>query len=107
MNVSGLTGEELAAVNFFGGVLGKVDTAAHSAQELSSLIRLYCGSMSFDVNVYEVSASKYRAEFTARVSAIESKLNKALGLLGEILTSSLAPTPSARSRRYCASAAPV
>ena len=87
-DVSGLTGEELAAVNFFGGVLGKVDTAAHSAQELSSLIRLYCGSMSFDVNVYEVSASKYRAEFTARVSAIESKLDKALGLLGEILTSS-------------------
>ena len=87
-DITGLTGEETAAVSFMGELFGKVDTAGHSAQELSSLLQLYCGSMNFSVDVYEQSADKYCVKLTARVSAIESKIGKALGLLSEVLTTS-------------------
>ena len=65
-----------------------MDTADHTAQELSSLIRLHCGSLSFSVDVYERSAERYCAKLTARVSALESSMGKALGLLSEVLTGS-------------------
>lgn len=87
-DITGLGGEDIAAVNFLGELLGKVDTATHTAQELNRLIQLYCGNMSFSVDVYERSAEEYCAKFTARVSAIESKIGKALELLGEVLTAS-------------------
>ena len=77
-DITGLSGEETAAVSFLGELFGKVDTAGHSAQELSSLLQLYCGSMNFSVDVYEQSADKYCAKLTARVSAIESKIDRAL-----------------------------
>ena len=44
--------------------------------------------MNFSVDVYEQSADKYCVKLTARVSAIESKIGKALGLLSEVLTTS-------------------
>lgn len=44
--------------------------------------------MSFSVDVYERSAEEYCAKLTARVSALEGKLGKALELLGEVLASS-------------------
>lgn len=87
-DITGLSGEETAAVSFLGELLGKVATAGHSAQELSSLLQLYCGSMNFSVDVYEQSADKYCAKLTARVSAIESKIDRALELLAEVLTTS-------------------
>ena len=87
-DISGLVGEDIAAVSFLGELLGKVDTAAHTAQELNRLTQLYCGSMSFSVDVYERSAEEYCAKLTARVSALEGKLGKALELLGEALASS-------------------
>ena len=40
------------------------------------------------MDVYERNAEEYCAKFTARVSAIESKIGKALELLGEVLTAS-------------------
>ena len=82
-DITGLGGEETAAASFLGELLGKVDTADHTAQELSSLIRLHCGSLSFSVDVYERSAERYCAKLTARVSALESSMGKALGLLSE------------------------
>ena len=87
-DITGLSGSELACVSFLGELFGKVDTAAHSAQELSSLLQLYCGSMNFAVDVYERSADRYCAKLTARVSAIESKIDRALELLAEVLTTS-------------------
>ena len=87
-DITGLGGEETAAASFLGELLGKVDTADHTAQELSSLIRLHCGSLSFSVDVYERSAERYCAKLTARVSALESSMGKALGLLSEVLTGS-------------------
>ncbi len=87
-DITGLTGEETAGVNFLGELFGKVDTAKHTAQELSSLLQLYCGSMSFSVDVYERTTGEYAAKLTARVSALESKIDKALSLLGEVLTES-------------------
>lgn len=87
-DITGLSGEETAAVNFLGELFGKVDTASHSAQELNRLIQLYCGNMSFSVDVYEQNTEKYSTKLTARVSAIEGNLGKALGLLAEVLTSS-------------------
>lgn len=87
-DITGLGGEETAAVSFLGELLGKVDTVEHGAQELSSLIRLHCGSLSFSVNVYERGSRDYCAKLTARVSALESSMDKALGLLSDILTGS-------------------
>lgn len=87
-DITGLGGEETSAVSFLGSLLGKVDTASHTAQELSRLTQLYCGNMSFSVDVYDNSAESYRAKLTARVSALEGSIGKALGLLAEVLTSS-------------------
>ena len=87
-DITGLSGEEIAAVSFLSTLFGKVDTASHTAKELSRLLQLYCGNMSFGLNVYEQNTEKYSAKLTARVSAIEGNIDKALGLLAEILTSS-------------------
>ncbi|MFR5783168.1 MAG: hypothetical protein ACLUEK_15800, partial [Oscillospiraceae bacterium] len=87
-DITGLGGEETAAVSFLSELLGKVDTAEHPAQELSRLTQLHCGNMSFSVDVYDNSAESYRAKLTARVSALESSIGKALGLLAEVLTGS-------------------
>ena len=87
-DITGLGGEETAAVSFLSELLGKVDTAEHPAQELSRLTQLHCGNMSFSVDVYDNSAESYRAKLTARVSALESGIGKALGLLAEVLRSS-------------------
>ena len=87
-DITGLGGEETAAVSFLSELLGKVDTAEHPAQELSRLTQLHCGNMSFSVDVYDNSADSYRAKLTARVSALESGIGEALGLLAEVLRSS-------------------
>lgn len=81
-DITGLGGEETAAVSFLSELLGKVDTAEHPAQELSRLTQLHCGNMSFSVDVYDNSAESYRAKLTARVSALESSIGKALGPVG-------------------------
>ncbi len=87
-DVTGLTAEELPALSFLCALLGKVDTERRPAEELSRLTQLYCGSMSFGVNVYERPDGSYALKLAAHVSCLEQRAAEAFGLLGEILTGS-------------------
>ncbi len=81
------TEQELPALSFLTGILGKLRTKKHSAKELASKIRLLFGTLSFSVQSYgRVTGGGYDVKLRVVMSSLEKNLSEALALIIEILT---------------------
>lgn len=84
--------DKLPVLSFLCSLLGKTDTAEHTAEEIMNRRRLLCGDMGFSVTVHPVKGHEQpRILFRASFSALTEKLPQALGLVTEILTKSSFP----------------
>ena len=88
-NTSCLTEEELPYAGFLKTVLGYMDTAHHSFQDLSSDILLHTGGISFDMNAYpDIRAyNHYTGIFSVETKLLYAHLSHGLSLISEILQS--------------------
>lgn len=89
-DISDLSQEQLSAVSFLCSVLGSLDTANHSSEELQKLRRLNCGSLSFNLQAHEANndPSVCHNYLSVSYSALNSKLENATALVREILCTS-------------------
>ena len=87
-DVTGLSEDELSALSLMARLLGKLDTSAHTAAELSNRTRALCGNLSFYLTSHESSArpGEYTVQLTAGFSALENKVDDAAAHVSEILT---------------------
>ncbi len=87
-DVTGLQESEISALSFLAGLLGKVETEKHTAEELSRMTQLQFGTLYFSTPVYENVQGGYSLKLAANASMLETKADDAIALLCEILTQS-------------------
>lgn len=89
-DVSGTTEEELSCLSFLCRLLGRVDTADHTAEDLGNRKQLLCGDVSFYLATYESygQPGAYQVKLCASFSTLEQNLDSALKLVAEVLTCS-------------------
>ena len=82
--------EKLPYISFLSGVLGQIDTAKHTASDLSSEIKINTGDVSFGVVNYKLYGKRdeTRLVFVVNIKAFADKIPYALDLASEIITSS-------------------
>ncbi len=86
--LDGVAFEELPYVAILGMVLGRLDTAAHSASEVDTLIQGRLGNLSFAPDVYEpLDGASVRATFAVSASALPENTAFAAQLTDEVLGS--------------------
>ena len=74
---------------FICSLLGNISTIKHSAKDLSTKIRLLCGTMNYSINTYETTNKENQVYFKATFSTLEENEQEALQLLVEILQESV------------------
>lgn len=82
--------EKLPYISFLASVLGQIDTAKHTATDLSSEIKIHTGDVSFGIANYKLYGQKdaSRLVFCVNIKAFADKIPYALELASEIITSS-------------------
>ena len=87
-DLRGLVAEDIPYVYLLSDILGDIDTKDHTYGELSSLIDLYTGGLSYSVAVYADQAdnSVYRPMLKLRGKALRQHLPRLLELMQEITT---------------------
>lgn len=81
--------EDVPYLGILKAVLGQVDTAHYSYQELDQARNLSTGGISGTIGIYRhVKDPAYTAVFELRAKALTGKVPEAVGLMGEILTRS-------------------
>ena len=82
--------EKLPYLSFLTGVLGQIDTAKHTASDLSSEIKINTGDISFGIANYKIYGKRDESKlvFTVNIKAFADKIPYALQLASEIITSS-------------------
>lgn len=86
-DANGCTENEISALSFATSLLGELATEKHSSEELLTLKRTLCGSVSSTVSCYEKDGSTdCSAYFHVNFSAMEKNIKKAIQLIGEVLT---------------------
>lgn len=88
-NIDHLNLDQISTLSFICSLLGNVSTTKHSAKELSTKIRLLCGTMSFSINTYETKDKENQVYLKASFSTLEANEKEALELLVEILQESI------------------
>lgn len=80
--------EELASLNFMAQVLGKLATQKRDAQALLRAIKTHIGQLGFSLvpMAHPDRADRCRVFFTVTCSVLDSEVDQALALIGEILT---------------------
>ncbi len=86
-----LTFDDLPYVSILSMVLGKMDTEAHTATEIDTLVQSELGSLSFSCDTYASSegAKDVRSVLVVRASCLASKILSLCDLVNEILTTTL------------------
>ena len=87
-DISDLAADQLPCVTLLCTLLGDLDTQDHNILALQKLQRLYLGALHFGVDAYGKAnePKTCRTFLTVSFSALESKLDKAVGLVAELLT---------------------
>ena len=87
-NISDLTLEEITAVSFMTGLLGRLPTADYDAAQLQKQIKTHLGGLSFDVDVFAKQGNREvcTPQMTFRCSVLKENLEKAWELIPQILT---------------------
>lgn len=89
-DADGFSEEELSVLSFSCGLLGESKTEKRSADDVINKIRLLCGN--FDAFVAPTvvgDLENVKTKLCVTFSAVESKLDDAVALISEIITSSL------------------
>ena len=83
--------EELSYLAFACNLLGKMDTASHSAEEIINKTRLLCGDFRVAPAVYTVGGdpANVTTKLSVGFSALEANLSAALELVTEVITGSV------------------
>ena len=87
-DANGYTEEELPMLGLLCRLLGNVETAQSSVEQLNNRGRLLCGSMQFFISAFSVKDDnkKCTAKLCASFSTLESNVEQAVQLAAEILT---------------------
>ena len=87
-NISDLTLEELTAVSFMAGLLGRLPTADYDAAQLQKQIKTHLGGLGFDVDVFAQQGQRETCTpcLSFRCSVLKENLEKAWELIPHILT---------------------
>lgn len=90
-NADSCSEEDLSCLSFTCSLLGKTDTATHSAEEILNKTRLLCGNFHATPVVYCVNGDSDRtvAKLCVSFSTLDHNLPQALELVTKILTSSV------------------
>ena len=88
-NIDHLDLDQISSLSFICSLLGNISTTKHSAKDLSTKIRLLCGSMNFSINTYETTNKENQVYLKASFSTLEENEKEALKLLIEILQESV------------------
>ena len=88
-NIDHLDLNQISTLSFICSLLGNVSTIKHSAKDLSTKIRLLCGTMNYSINTYETTNKENQVYFKATFSTLEENEQEALQLLVEILQESV------------------
>ena len=88
-NIDHLDLNQISTLSFICSLLGNVSTIKHSAKDLSTKIRLLCGTMNYSINTYEKTNKENQVYFKATFSTLEENEQEALQLLVEILQESV------------------
>ena len=84
-DVTPLSCAQVSRLSAVTALLGKLSTAAHSAEEISRMAQLLTGSMNFSLNSLTRVDGTYTLKLAASVSVLEANAAEALRLLGEVL----------------------
>ncbi|MDE8703008.1 insulinase family protein [Adlercreutzia equolifaciens] len=87
-SLDGVTFEELPYVTVLAFVLGKLDTARHSAAELDTLVQAHLGNLGFGCEVHEDAQDRERLTpmVVAGASALSENVEWTVSLVNEVLT---------------------
>lgn len=88
-NIDHLDLDQISTLSFICSLLGNVATTKHSAKDLSTKIRLLCGTMNYSINTYETTNKENQVYFKATFSTLEENEQEALQLLVEIIQESV------------------
>lgn len=82
--------DELPYVSVLAMVLGKLDTARHTAQEIDTLVQSRLGSLSFSADVFDGvdGYGAFSPKFTVAVSALSQNARDASAIANEIMLES-------------------
>lgn len=85
--MEGLEFDEMPYAAVLALVLGKLDTARHSAAEIDTLVQAKLGNLNFFIDVYtgKTDASLAQAQFVASASALEENTEDLAQLVKEVL----------------------
>ncbi len=86
LDATDLTEDEISELGYISSLLGKLGTKRHTASELSSRIRLLCGSLRFEVKSYGKFSGEYNVFLRASFSSLRENVDEAVRLVIEILT---------------------
>ena len=84
---SDITPDELNLLSLTAGMLGLLDTEAHTAAQLQNLTRQILGDYSIDPQIFHVDRMHHRMVVTVSGVCLDSNQEQAAALLLEILTS--------------------
>lgn len=89
-DIGDMPAEYIPYLGILGSVLGKVDTANHTFKDLSDDIKINTGGIGYGTGVYCKFGEKdnYRPIFEIAIDAMADKLEYALDLVTEVLTTS-------------------
>jgi len=91
MDMKGLSEDLLPYAALLSDILGEVDTRNSSYVELAKKISLTIGDLEFNVQEYDINDDTHSLDikFTICIRVLEEKLPEALGIVGEICSTSL------------------
>ena len=96
-SLSGISADEIMAVELLSRSLGDFATSEHSPSELSNMLNRYAGKWKFAVTTVSPTMDKSEPYLVVSVACLERNAEKALAIISEILTKTIYDEETAKT----------
>lgn len=96
-SLSGLSADEIMAVELLSRSLGDFATSEHSPSELSNMLNRYAGKWKFAITTVSPTMDKSEPYLVVSVACLERNAEKALAIISEILTKTIYDEETAKT----------